>query len=104
MTKLLIFAGNTTEVQLTGIQNADTLEYLTGSNITATLHTTTGNIVSGANAIPMLDVANANGSVNCVISGSTILAEGSYYIIFNGTVVTGDTFTLYQPVEVRVRK
>ena len=103
MTKLIIYAGNSSEIRLAGIQNADTLAYITGSIITCTLYTPAGVAVTGATGLTMTDVSGIPGTVNCFIHGSVTLPEGNYFITFNGTVPTGDTFTWYQPVEVRTR-
>ena len=81
MTKLTIYAGNTTEIRLPGLQNADTLDYITGANITATLYTPVGNVVSGANALVMSDVVGEPGTVNCYLPSYLPLTEGSYYIV-----------------------
>jgi hypothetical protein len=104
MTKLTIYQGNTAEIKLTGIQNADTLAFITGSTITCTLYTPAGVAVTGAINLSMSDVAGTPGTVNTFIPGTVTLPEGNYYLTFSGTIPTGDTFTWYQPVEVRVRQ
>lgn len=103
MIKLTIYTGNTSEIKLTGIQNADTLAYITGSTIFCTLYTPAGVAVVGATNLSMTDVAGTPGTVNCFIPGSANIPTGNYYITFSGTVPTGDNFTWYQPVEVRIR-
>ena len=103
-TKLTIYQGNTTEIRLTGIQNADTLAYITSSTIECTLYTPNGNAVSGVTGVAMTDVANVAGTYNCYLPASVTVAEGSYYMIFNGTAPTGDQFSYLQPVECRIRK
>jgi hypothetical protein len=104
MTKLLIYSGNTAEIRLSGLQNADTLAFITGSTITCTLYTPAAVAVTGATNLSMADVAGTPGTYNCFIPGTVTLPEGNYYLTFSGTVPTGDTFSWYQPVEVRVRQ
>jgi len=104
MTKLTIYQGNSAEIRLAGIQNAETLAFITGSTVACTLYTPAGVAVTGATALSMTDVIGIPGTVNCFIPGSVTLPEGNYYLTFTGTVPTGDSFTWYQPVEVRVRR
>lgn len=104
MTKLIIYQGNTAEIRLAGIQNADTSAMITGSIVTCTLYTPAGVAVVGATNLSMVDVATIPGTVNCSIPGTVTLPTGNYYLTFSGTIPTGDSFSWYQPVEVRVRQ
>lgn len=104
MTKLTLYQSNTNEVRLPGLQNADTLAYITGATITATLYNPDGTAVTGYSNLAMTDVAGVPGTYSLVISSAFNAPVGNYNLIFSGTTPTGDGFMQYQPVEVKVRK
>jgi hypothetical protein len=104
MTKLILYSGNTSEVRFAGIQNADTLAFLTGCTVTCSLYTPAGVAVTGATNLSMADVTGIPGTVNCFIPSSVTIPEGNYYLTFDGTTPSGDAFSWYQPVEVRTRQ
>jgi hypothetical protein len=104
MTKLIIYTGNTTEVRFAGIQNSDTLDFITGCTLTCSLYSPAGVAITGATNLQMTDVTGIPGTVNCFIPGSVVPPEGKYYITFDGATPSGDTFSWYQPVEVRTRQ
>jgi hypothetical protein len=103
MSRLIFYPGNDQIHTLPDVKDADGVA-VTGATITATLYTSTGELVDTAvfDEVAMTDVDGIAGSYECEIPADFTADDGSlYYVLFDCT--SPGKFSIRQKATVRTR-